>query len=95
LLFHEEVVLNDGAIVELIAWRLPQATPDRRHVLKYRLYYGRDGKWLMRYGNEAGKGDHRHIKGRAEPYRFVSMAKLRRDFEADIRKSGGDNEEED
>jgi hypothetical protein len=95
LLFHEKVVLNDGAIVELIIWRLPRPTPDRRHGLKYRLYYGRGGKCLVRYDNEAGKGDHRHINGREEPYRFVSVAKLRRDFEADIRKYGGDNEEED
>jgi hypothetical protein len=95
LLFHEKVVQADGTIIELVIWRLPQATADRRHGLKYRLYVGRGGKCLVRYDNESGKGDHRHIKGREEPYRFVSVAKLRRDFEADIRQYGGDNEEED
>ena len=50
---------------------------------------------LVRYDNEAGKGDHRHVMGREESYRFVSVAKLRRDFEADIRKYGGGNEKED
>ena len=95
LLFHEKVVRADGTIIELIIWRLPRATPDRPHGLKYRLYYGRGGKCLVRYDNEAGKGDHRHVKGREEPYRFVSVTKLRRDFEADIRKCGGDNEEKD
>jgi len=95
LLFHEKVVRADGTIIELIIWRLPRPTPDRHHGLKYRLYYGRGGKCLVRYDNEAGKGDHRHVKGREEPYRFVSVAKLRRDFEADIRKYGGDDEEED
>ena len=95
LLFHEKVVRADGTIIELVIWRLPRATADRRHRLKYRLYYGRGEKCLVRYDNEAGKGDHRHVKGREEPYRFVSVAKLRRDFEADIRKYGGDNEEED
>src|SRR5436309_2133672 len=64
LLFHEKVVRADGAIIELIIWRLPRATADRRHGLKYRLYYGRGGKCLVRYDNEAGKGDHRHVKGR-------------------------------
>jgi hypothetical protein len=82
LLFHEKVVRADGTIIELVIWRLPRATADRRHGLKYRLYYGRGGKCFVRYDNE-------------EPYRFVSVAKLRRDFEADIRKYGGDNEEED
>jgi len=95
LLFHEKVVRADGTIVELIIWRLPRATPDRRHRFKYRLCCGRGRKCLVRYDNEAGKGDHRHVKGREEPYRFISVAKLRRDFEADIRKYGGDNEEED
>lgn len=88
LLLHEKVVLADGAIVEVIIWRLPRAAPDRRHGLKYRLYFGRGGTCLVRYDNESGKGDHRHIKGREEWYRFESVAKLRRDFEADIRKYG-------
>jgi hypothetical protein len=44
---------------------------------------------------KTGKGDHRHIVGREEPYRFVSVAKLRRDFEADVRKYGGRDEKED
>ena len=95
LLLHEKVVLADGAIVELVIWRLPRATSDRPHGLKYRLYYGRDGKCLVRYDNESAKGDHRHVNGREEPYRFVSVAKLQRDFEADIRKYGGSDENED
>lgn len=33
--------------------------------------------------------------GREEPYRFVSVAKLRRDFEADIQKYGRSDEKED
>ena len=49
----------------------------------------------MRYDNETGKGDHRHVEGREEPYRFASVAKLRRDFEADIRRYGGKDEKED
>ena len=94
LLFHEKLLRADGAIIELVIWRLPRVTPERRHGLKYRLYFGRGGKCLVRYDNEVGKGDHRHVKGREEPYRFVSVAKLRRDFEADVRKYGGCNEEE-
>lgn len=45
----------------------------------------------MRYDNDAGKVDHRHVNGREEPYRFVSTATLRRE----IRKYRGDDEEED
>ncbi len=95
LLLDEKVVLPDGAIMELVIWRLPRATPDRPHGLKYRLYFGRRGICLVRYDDESGKGDHRHIKGREESYRFVSVEKLRRDFETDIAKYGGVNEKKD
>jgi predicted transcriptional regulator len=47
----------------------------------------------VRYDNESGRGDHRHVAGREELYQFISVAKLRRDFEADIRNYGGCNEE--
>ena len=50
---------------------------------------------VVRYDNEAGKGDHRHVGGKEMPYRFVSVAQLRRDFEADVRKYGGKDEGED
>ena len=66
--------------------------PDRPHAIKYRLYFGRSGKCLVRYDNEAGKGDHRHIGDKEFPYRFVSLARLRRDFESDVEKYGGDDE---
>jgi len=95
LLLDEKVVLADGAILELVIWRLPRATPDRPHGLKYRLYFGRRGICLVCYDNESGKGDHRHIKGREEAYDFISVERLRQDFEADIRKYGGVNEKKD
>jgi hypothetical protein len=95
LLLHEKLIFSDGAIAELIIWKLPRATPDRRHGLKYRLYFGRHGKCLVRYDNESGKGDHRHVLGREEAYRFISAARLRRGFEADIRAHGGNNEAKD
>ena len=95
LLLHEKFVLANGDIVELVIWRLPRSTPGRPHGFKYRLYFGRGGRCLVRYDNETGKGDHRHILGKEMPYRFVSVAKLRSDFEADIRKYGGNHEKED
>ena len=95
LLLHEKVVRVDGSIIELIIWRLPRPMPDRPHGLKYRLNFGRDGKCLVRYDNESGKGDHRHVMGREERYQFVSVSRLRQDFEADIRRYGGSDEKED
>jgi len=89
LLMQEKLEMPDGAIVEIIVWRLPRPTADRPHGFKYRLYFGRGGKCQVRYDNEAGKGDHRHVGGQEHPYRFVSARRLREDFWADVVKLGG------
>jgi hypothetical protein len=49
--------------------RKPAPTPNRPHGLKYRLWAGRDGKTLVRYDNETGKGDHKHV-GRSEKHHY-------------------------
>ena len=94
LLLHEKVVLPDESIIEIVLWRLPRPTPDRPHGFTYRLYYGRDGVCLVRYDNETGKGDHRHVRGREMPYEFKSIAQLRRDFESDVKAAGGKDEKD-
>jgi Family of unknown function (DUF6516) len=90
LRLRTRVVLPDGAIVEMVIWELPEKTPDRPHGLKYRLYSGRDGKCLVRYDNEKGKGDHLHFGETEHPYRFRNWEKLMEDFLADVdRLTGG------
>jgi Family of unknown function (DUF6516) len=61
--------------------------------LKYRLYCGRGGDCLVRYDNETGKSDHRHVRGREMSYEFRSVEQLRRDFERDVKTAGGKDEE--
>jgi hypothetical protein len=41
---------------------------------------------VLRYDNEAGKGDHRHIGGKELPYRFAGVDSLLDDFRADVRR---------
>lgn len=94
LLLHEKVVLPDDSIIEVVLWRLPKPTPERPHGFKYRLYYGRRGACLVRYDNETGKGDHRHVGGREMPYEFRSVEQLRRDFERDVKAAGGKDEKD-
>ncbi len=57
----------------MVLWQLPRATKDRPHGIKYRLYLGRAGQALVRYDNETGKGDHRHvgIDEAQVPYEFL------------------------
>ena len=92
LLLHEKLLLTDEAIIEIVLWKLPEATTDRPHGFKYRLFYGRRGVCLVRYDNETGKGDHRHIRGREMPYEFRSVEQLRWDFEEDVKAAGGKDE---
>jgi hypothetical protein len=42
------------------------------------------GQCLLRYYNEAGKGDHRHLGATEAAYEFKGYEKLLADFWADI-----------
>ena len=85
LLFHKKQRYRDG-IVEIVIGQLPQADTERPHGLKYRLVYVRDGKRVVGYDNERGKGDHKHIADQELPYRFNRVRDLVRDFWADVRR---------
>jgi hypothetical protein len=89
LILRDKKFLGDGSVIEMAVWGLPRPMADRPHGLKYRLYFGRSGKCLVRYDNETGKGDHRHVGDREEPYRFVSLDQLLADFMRDVRRFGG------
>ena len=87
LIVDRKLVLADGAIIQLKVWRLPEATAERPHRLKYSLFYGANGRRIVGYDNERGKGDHKHIDDRELRYGFVSMSRLFEDFEADVREA--------
>jgi hypothetical protein len=86
LIEDRKAVLDTGQIIQIRIWRLPRATSERPHGLKYSLFYGRPGERIIGYDNEAGKGDHRHYRDREESYAFVSLEQLVADFETDVRK---------
>nr|WP_245289953.1 DUF6516 family protein [Neorhizobium galegae] len=44
----------------------------------------------MRYDNEAGKGDHRHIGAVEAPYSFRNVSTLLRDFFAEVERMEAD-----
>lgn len=91
LVFYDKQVLPDGAIVEMKIWEVPRSVPGSSHYLKYSLFYGEKGERFVGYDNERGKGDHRHIKGREEPYRFRGPEQLIADFLADVRLLRGES----
>ena len=74
---------QDDVTVEMVIWQLPVQSITRPHGLKYRLYCGRNGRCLVRYDNESGKGDHRHYGRFEERYHFESLDRLLDDFRDD------------
>jgi hypothetical protein len=58
---HAKEIRDDGSIVEIMIWELDEPLPPSTHRYKYRLYYGAAGVGRVRYDNERGKGDHRHL----------------------------------
>jgi hypothetical protein len=80
LLIDERYVLDSEAFVEIVVWRLPRPARGSRHPFKYRLALVVDGVCVLRYDNEAGKGDHLHILDREERYGFTDPDALLADF---------------
>lgn len=84
LLLNERHQLNVESFVELRVWRVPQPVLGSSHDLKYALAYIVAGACVLRYDNEAGKDDHRHLGAIQKNYSFTTAAKLLADFWSDV-----------
>ena len=93
LLLRERLPFREDSFAEMVLWQLPAPLPGSSHRFKYRLAFVRSGVCLVRFDNEAGKGDHRHIKGKETKLAFVSPEKLIQDFLHACRKA--DDEDRD
>ena len=89
-LVRTRVVYSDVAFAELVLWQLPSPLAGSKHRFKYRLAYVVDSECVLRYDNEVGKGDHRHVGTHEMPYVFVSVDQLLDDFLADVAAWKGD-----
>ena len=85
-LVRSRIVYSASVFAELILWELPRAQSGTTHHFKYRLAFVVNGKCLIRYDNEAGKGDHRHVGGKEHRYEFTTPKQLVADFERDIER---------
>jgi Family of unknown function (DUF6516) len=84
LLIDERHVLNDSTFVEIVVWRVPRPVRGSHHRFKYRLALVRGGTCILRYDNEAGKGDHRHLGEAQWRYTFTDADSLLADFWQDV-----------
>ena len=90
-LVRTRIVYSPVAFAELVLWQLPSPTPGSTHHFKYRLAYVVQGVCVLRYDNEAGKGDHRHYHGTESTYVFTDPDRLITAFQADIARWNREN----
>ena len=83
---RRRVVLAPDAFTEVTIWRVPQPVPPSAHAFKYRLAYVVGGECVVRYDNERGKGDHRHVGRVTTPYAFSTPDQLVADFNAEVQR---------
>jgi hypothetical protein len=84
LLLRRRTKLGEEAFAEVVIWKVPRPLRGSLHSYKYRLAYIERGICVIRFDNEAGKGDHIHLDDSEWPYVFISTEKLVEDFEAAI-----------
>jgi hypothetical protein len=85
LIIKERRQQAEDSFVELSVFQVPAPVRGSVHTFKYRLAYVVRGVCVMRYDNEAGKGDHKHIGGQELPILFIDLPTLLRDFFADVK----------
>ena len=80
----------ERGVIEAVIWEVPEPVPPSEHRIKYRLVYFVDGKRVVGYDNERGKGDHRHLNGVEMRYVFKGVPALLRDFLQDVKEANNE-----
>jgi len=84
LLLRERHQIGDDCFVELKVWRVPRPVRSSAHGYKYSLACIVRGVCVVRYDNEAAKGDHRHVGERETADHFSTIDRLLNDFWSDV-----------
>ena len=84
LLLKRRVAMADGLFAELVIWRVPKPLAGSSHSYKYRLALVSRGACVLRYDNEAGKGDHIHRLAGEYGYHFLDVDTFLDDFKRDV-----------
>ena len=84
LLLSERRAIGEDRFAELVIWSLPRPATGSAHSYKYRLAFVIAEQCVLRFDNESGKGDHKHIREIEVPYVFTSLPQLIEDFLQEI-----------
>lgn len=90
-IMRQRIIISEVSFLEMVVWQLSKPLTGSPHSMKYRLAYVVQGECVLRYDNEAGKGDHRHYAGKESAYRFSTIDKLLADFQKDIARWNHEN----
>jgi hypothetical protein len=85
-LVRRRIGYTDNRFSEIVVWKLDRPVPGSKHLYKYRLAFVVDEECVLRYDNESGKGDHRHVGGRELDYEFRSIETTLSDFQNEVRR---------
>lgn len=80
LLVRRRFSITQSSFVEMVAWQVPSPIKGSTHSFKCRFAFAENEVCVMRYDNEAGKGNHIHRGGSEYPYSFSSVEQLIADF---------------
>lgn len=83
-LMNTRIQISDNAFASIRILQVDPAVQGSHHQYKYSLAYVVDGVCVMRYDNERGKGDHKHIGDKEYPLTFSTIENLIASFHADI-----------
>ena len=85
LLYHRKWILEEDELIEVKAWKVP-VSKNYPEGIKYSLVYIRKGRRILAYDNYQGHGHHRHYFGKTEPYQFINLERLIKDFWKDFKE---------
>ena len=77
---------NEEAFVQVKIWKVKPNVKGSLHEYKYSCAYVVRNICVLRYDNEAGKGDHKHINDKEIPVQFTDIKDLIAQFDADVQK---------
>jgi hypothetical protein len=83
-LLNERRILSDTSFLDLVVWQVPQPLAGSSHHFKYHLAFVSGDICVIRYDNEAGKGNHKHVGEVEVPYPFTGLRQLVDDFLNDV-----------
>jgi hypothetical protein len=86
LMLNERHIFSENAFAEIVVWRVSSPVSGSHHGFRYRLAFVVDGRCVLRYDNETGKGDHKHVGEDEIPYFFTTSQTLLNDFWNDVDK---------